>query len=54
MLRVNDGYVAASTTFPIPRQEDLSHAEIRLATYPGATIARIVGPDSTKQSVTVN
>jgi hypothetical protein len=40
--------------FPISRQKDLPHAEIRLVIHLGATANRLIGARSTEQSVTVN
>ncbi len=54
MRGVSDIYVAAGAISLILRQKDLSHAGFRLATFVGATMARMVGPASTEQSVTVN
>jgi hypothetical protein len=53
MRGVSDN-VAAGAISLILRQKDLSHAGFRLATFVGATMARMVGPASTEQSVTVN
>jgi hypothetical protein len=40
--------------FPISRQKDLPHAEIRLVIHLGATANRLIGARSTEQSLTVN
>ena len=43
--------MTASTIFPISREKDLSHAEIRLVIQPGAAATRLVGEPLTQQSV---
>jgi hypothetical protein len=54
MLGLGDISATANTIFPISREKDLSHAEIRLVIRLGATATRLVGDPLAEQSVAVN